>query len=143
MREEIYDYLRQYGFSQDEVNSIKDRNEKIYFAFISDITPNTDFLENLGFSKNEIISLINSNPFFITCSNKRRDAFNKIYMEDLEYTKEELKKMLLVNPYMYILSPIDVDILVKDLLKTYTKEELKNIILNNPNLLNGNEQGAE
>lgn len=143
MREEIYDYLRQYGFSQDEVNSIKDRNEKIYFAFISDITPNTDFLENLGFSKNEIISLINSNPFFITCSNKRRDAFNKIYMEDLEYTKEELKKMLLVNPYMYILSPIDVDILVKDLLKTYNKEELKGIILNNPNLLNGNEQGAE
>ena len=143
MREEIYDYLRQYGFSQDEVNSIKDRNEKIYFAFISDITPNTDFLEKLGFSKNEIISLINTNPFFITCSNKRRDAFNKIYIDDLGYTNEELKKMLLVNPYMYILSPIDIDVLLKDLLKTYTKEELKNIILNNPNLLNGNEQGVE
>ena len=143
MREEIYDYLRQYGFSKEELGSIKERNEKIYFAFIDDITVNIEFLENLKFSRVEIISLVNTNPFFLTCSTNRRNAFNKIYEDNLGYSKEEIKRMLLINPYMYILSPIDINILIKDLLKTYKKEELKDIILNNPDLLNGNEQGGE
>lgn len=139
MREEIYGYLREYGFSREELNMIEDKNEEIYFAIISNITNNISFLENLDLSKNEIISLINKNPFFITCSEKRKNAFNKIYIDTLELTNIDIKNMLLINPYMYVLSPVDIEILVNDLLKTYAKEELKKMLLSNPNLLNGSE----
>ena len=143
MREEIYDYLRQYGFSKEELDFLEEKNEKIYFANISNITNNISFLDNLNLSKKEIISLANSNPLFITTSEKRKQAFNEIYINKLELNSIDIKNMLLINPFIYNLSPIDINVLINDLLKTYSKEELKNIILSNPKILNGIEGGIE
>ena len=140
MREEIYQYLRNYGFTQDEAKALK-KNEEMYYAIMINITENIEFLENLGLTKEEVISIINTNPFLITCTKKRKDAFNKIYINSLGITKEEIKSMLFKNPYIYNLSPITVDILINDLLKTYSKEELKQEIINNPKLLNGKDLG--
>ena len=140
MREEIYQYLRNYGFTKEEVKALK-KNEDIYYAIMINITENIEFLEDLGLTKEEVISIINTNPFLITCTKKRKDAFNKIYINNLGITKEEIKNMLFINSYIYNLIPITVEILINDLLKTYSKEDLKQEIINNPKLLNGKDLG--
>ena len=51
MREEVYNYLREYGFTKEEVYSFEKENEKMFFTNLTEVNKNIDFLINKGFYK--------------------------------------------------------------------------------------------
>lgn len=136
MREEVYDYLREYGFTMEEVNGFQDENEKMFFTNLIEVNKNINFLVDKGLSKEDIMEVIRKNPFMITEKNNRLDALDNIYINKLRIDKEELKKLIIDNPYTYIESPIEIDKLIN-----YMKEHkcniktIKKFFLENPGLI--------
>ena len=45
MKEDVYQYLHDYGFSSIELDKIEDRNENIFFTSIKELRKNLTFLE--------------------------------------------------------------------------------------------------
>lgn len=102
MPEDIYIFLKNYGFTKEDLSSFETENEKIYFTNIDEIKKNIGFLLNKELSKNEIIQVIRKNPFMLTVKNNRLEAINKIYITDLHFKILELKKLILSNHDVYI-----------------------------------------
>ena len=136
MLDEVYEYLSKFGFNDEQLNKIEDENEMIFFANLNDVKNNIEFLESKNLTKEEIIDLINKNNFMITCSNKRKNAFEKIYVDELHLSNEEIKKMLLINPDIYIVSPIEIEQIIRYLLTKYSIEQIKELVLSNPMIIN-------
>ena len=55
MKEEIYEFLHDYGFSAIELNKIENENEEIFFTSISDVRKNITFLEEKYLEREDII----------------------------------------------------------------------------------------
>ena len=91
MKNEIYEYLINYGFNKDDLNKIEKENEDIYFISLNKIKENIVFFSDKGLNNIEIINLINSNPFNLTLSSKRKNAFDDIYIKKLNISNEEIK----------------------------------------------------
>ena len=109
MPEDIYIFLKNYGFTKEDLSSFETENEKIYFTNIDEIKKNIGFLLNKELSKNEIIQVIRKNPFMLTVKNNRLEAINKIYITDLYFKILELKKLILSNHDVYISSPVELN----------------------------------
>jgi len=136
MQEEVYDYLREYGFTMEEVNGFQDKNEKMFFTNIHEITKNINYLSNKGLNKEEIIKVLRYNPYMLTVKNNRLDALDEIYLNKLKLNSEELKKLIITNPYTYIESPIELDRLIEYLKENKcTEETIKKFFIDNPKLL--------
>ena len=71
MREEVYDYLREYGFSKEELTSFEKENENMFFTNLVEVNKNIDFLTNKRLIKEEIITVFRNNPFMITVKDNR------------------------------------------------------------------------
>ena len=136
MREEVYEFFKEYGFNRDEIHYFQDENEKMYFTNMIEVNKNIDFLINKGLNKEEVMHVFRKNPFMITVKNNRLDALDKIYLEDLKLTKDELKQLIINNPDTYISSPIELNKCI-DYLKEhhYSMNIIKNFLLNNPQLV--------
>ena len=78
MPEEVYNYLTEYGFSNEELDNFEEENEKMFFSSIDVVKNNISFLEGLGLNKEDIINVFRLNPFMITVGNNRITALNKI-----------------------------------------------------------------
>ena len=136
MQEEVYNYLREYGFTMEEVNGFQDKNEKMFFTNIHEVTKNINYLSNKGLNKEEIIKVLRYNPYMLTVKNNRLDALDEIYLNKLKLNESELKKLIIDNPYTYIESPIELDRLIKYLKENKcTEETIKKFFLDNPKLL--------
>lgn len=135
MYENVYSYLREYGFTKEEFNYFKDENEEIFFTNVEEITKNINFLINKGLNKEEVMNLIRKDPFMLTTKNNRLDALDKIYLEELKLNKEELKQLIINNPDTYIESPIEIQKIIDYLKKSKSIEEIKQIIINNPKFI--------
>lgn len=137
MREEVYDFLREYGFTKEEVNYFEDENEEMYFTNLVEVNKNIDFLINKGLNKEEIMQVFRADPFMITVKNNRLDMLDKIYLEDLKLNKDELKQLIIDNKDTYIASPIELNKCIEYLKEhNYTIEIIKNFLINNPQLVN-------
>ena len=137
MIEEVYDYLREYGFSKEEVNSFQDENEEMFFTNLEEIEKNINFLINKELSKEEILEVIKKDPYILTVKNNRLDYLEKIYKEILGLTKEEIHKLIINNADAYIISPIELEKIISYLKdNNYNKEKIKELILNNPATIN-------
>ena len=133
MREEIYDYLHEYGFKAIEIDRIENRNDNMFFTSIGEVRKNITFLQEKGLEKEEIIKLVNYNPFMLTEKNNRLEALDKIYYEDLKLSNEELKELIKNNGYAYIISPIEFNkILDYFRNRNYSIEIIKKFIFDNP-----------
>lgn len=108
MREDVYNYLREYGFTKEEVNSFEDENEKMFFTNLIEINKNIAFLTDRGFTKEEIMHIFKKNPFMITVKNNRLEALDKIYFDELQFDVNSIKKMIINNPETYTASPIEL-----------------------------------
>lgn len=135
MNEKIYNYLINIGFTEIELDTIEDQNELIFEAILQDITNNIDFLKQKDFNNNEIIQIIKTNPFMLTCTTNRKEYFNKIYIQKLGYKEEEIKDMLKRYPYLYTLSPLKVEKKINNYLESTSLETVKERIKNNPIVL--------
>ena len=136
MKEEVYNYLREYGFTKEEVCSFEEENEKMFFTNLIEVNKNIDFLKDKGLNKEEIMQVFRYNPFMITVKNNRLDALDKIYLEELSFTKEELKKIINDNPSTYTESPIELEKIIDRMKKLNCSiKTIKEILLENPKIL--------
>lgn len=132
MREEVYEFLREYGFSKEELTSFEKENEKMFFTNLVEVNKNIDFLTNKGLVKEEIINVFRSNPFMLTVKNNRLDALDKIYIEDLKFDINSLKTLIINNPETYTTSPIELEKNINYLKKhNCTMEVIRSFIINN------------
>ena len=136
MKEEVYNYLREYGFTKEEVYSFEEENEKMFFTNLVEVNKNIDFLINKGLNKEEVMHVFRKNPFMITVKNNRLDALDKIYLEELSFTKEELKKIINDNPETYTESSIELEKIIERMKKLNCSiKTIKEILLENPKIL--------
>ena len=136
MREEVYEFFKEYGFTRDEIHNFQDENEKMFFTNLVEVNKSIDFLKNKGLNKEEIMQVFRVNPYMITVKNNRLNALDKIYLEDLKLSKEELKKLIINNPDTYIVSVSELNENI-DYLKEHNCviEIIKNFFINNPQLI--------
>lgn len=136
MKDEVYEYLKKYGFNKDNLNKIEQENEDIYFIYLNKVRENINFFEGKGLNNKEIISLANINPFILTLSSKRKNAFDEIYINKLNLSNDQIKYLLNNNSNIYTCSPLEFDKIIDYLNKNYSIDNIKKIILNNPNIIN-------
>ena len=72
----------------------------------------------------------------ITVKNNRLEALDKIYLEDLNLTNEELKNLIIKNPDTYIVSVSELNNNI-DYLKEHNCniETIRNFLITNPQLI--------
>lgn len=136
MIEEVYDFLRQYGFSKEELETIENINDKIFFVSLNDIKKNIDFLLNKGLNKDEILDVFRKNIFMITVAQNRLKALDNIYVNNLEFDISSLKQLIKNNPEIYTLSPIELQKII-DYLKehNYNIGVIRDFILKNSKII--------
>lgn len=133
MREEVYEFFKEYGFTRDEIHYFQDENEKMFFTNLVEVNKNIDFLINKGLNKEEIMNIFRKDPYMITVKNNRLEELDKIYLEDLKFDSNSLKKLIIDNPDTYIASPIELNKIINYLKEHNCNiETIKNFIINNP-----------
>ena len=136
MREEVYEFFKEYGFTRDEIHYFQDENEKMFFTNLIEVNKNIDFLKNKGLNKEEIMQVFRYNPYMITVKNNRLEVLDKIYLEDLKLNKEELKQLIINNPDTYIVSVSEFNNNINYLKEhNCTIEIAKNFFITNPQLV--------
>lgn len=135
MKEDVYQYLHDYGFSSIELDKIEDRNENIFFTSIKELRKNLTFLEEKYLELEDIINLVNDNPFMLTEKNNRLEAIEEIYAR-IGFDSESLKKILRSNSRAYTLSPIELSKII-DFLKSRNcgYKEIREFFIKNPSVL--------
>lgn len=137
MPEEVYNYLTEYGFSNEELDNFQEANDKMFFASTDVVKHNISFLEGIGLNKEDIINILRINPFMITVGNDRIIALNKIYYEVLGFTDNDIKSLILNNPDLYIASPIELEKNINYLKdKKCNIDMIKKFIMDNPKVVN-------
>ena len=136
MREEVYNYLHEYGFSAIEIDKIEDTNDNMFDTNLKEIRKNITFLQEKYLDIENIIELVNENPFMLTEKNDRLEALDKIYNIELGLGYEELKDLMIKNSRTYTLSPMELQKII-DYLKehNYNIETIRNFILKNPQII--------
>ena len=109
MKEEVYDYLHEYGFSAIDIDKIEKENEDMFYTDISEVRKNITFLEEKYLESEDIINIINDNPFMLTEKNNRLEALDDIYNGILSFDYESLKTLIKNNPEAYTISPIELN----------------------------------
>ena len=138
MKDEIYEYLINYGFSKENIDKLEELNEDMYFVSLDKVKENLNFFTGKGLNNKEIISLANINPFILTLSSKRKNAFDEIYINKLNLSNEEIKYLLNINNNIYTCSPLEFDKIINYLNRDKNSSiiNIKKIILTNPNIIN-------
>ena len=137
MKDEVYNYLTEYGFSNEELDNFQEENDKIFFASIDVVKNNISFLEGLGLNKEDIINILRINPFMITVGNNRITALNKIYYEVLGFNNDDIKSLILKNADLYTASPIELEKNINYLKdKKCNIDMIKKFIMDNPKVVN-------
>ena len=136
MREEVYEFFKEYGFTRDEIHYFQDENEKMFFTNLIEVNKNIDFLKDKGLNKEEIMQVFRYNPYMITVKNNKLDALNEIYLDNLKLTNEELKNLIIKNPDTYIVSVSELNKNI-DYLKEHNCniEIIRNFLITNPQLV--------
>lgn len=110
MKENIFDYLKEYGFEKEDIFSFQDINDNLFFVDISLVTTNIKFFEDKELSKEEVINIIKNNPFLLTIGSKKKELLDNIYYNI--FTKEELKNLIINYPDSYIVNPLELKELI-------------------------------
>ena len=132
MREEVYNYLHDYGFSAIELDKIEEENESMFFTSVSEVRKNITFLEEKYLEQEDIINIINSNPFMLTEKTNRLEALDGIYGNELNIDYESMIKLIKNNPETYTVSPVELQKII-DYMKMngYNTEVIREFILKN------------
>lgn len=139
MLEEVYEYLYDYGFDDSEIDAIENENEQMFFTDLEEVRKNIAFLEGKFLTQDDIIDVINSNPFMLTEKDNRLDALEEIYNCVLEFDYESIIKLIKANPEAFTISPIELTKII-DYLKTkdYNIIEIKELFIKEPRLISMN-----
>ena len=138
MREEVYDFLKEYGFDSNDLNELEEVNDNVYFLKKENVSTLIKHFEEKGFSKEEIINIINNNINLITLSLNDIEEYDDIFLNYLNFNIDEYQT-LVNNLCIY-----DIEIrMIKEVInlleqKGYNNNKIKKLIVSNPNILNIN-----
>lgn len=136
MRENVYDYLYDYGFSSKDLDNILDGNEEMFFTNLEYVKKHISFLEEKGLETRDIINVINSNPYMLTDREVRFNYLDNIYYNDLEMDAESLKGLIINNPRTYSINPARLREIINYMKELgYSKKEIREFILVNYNVV--------
>lgn len=136
MIEEVYNYLRKYGFSKEELSYFEEINDNMYFTNLKEINKNIDFLTNKGLTKEEIIYIFKKNCFMLTEKDNRLELLDNIYINELELNNNLLKELIINNPDTYSVSPIELNKIINYLKENnFDKNKIINLIMKNPKII--------
>ena len=136
MREEVYEYLHDYGFSAIELDKIENENEEMFSTSISEVRKNITFLEDKHLDIEDIITIINANPYMLTEKDNRLEALEYIYDKVLQFDYEAMINLIKTNPEIYTISPIELKKIIDFLIsKNFTINSIKDLIINNPKII--------
>ena len=136
MRKDVFDYLRIITFTDDEINYIEDKNDNIFYVNLIHAKKIITILRDLGLDIENIRKVLTKNVFLITEHTEKINEINKIYLEDLKLTNEELKNLIIKNPDTYIVSVSELNKNI-DYLKEHNCniETIRNFLITNPQLV--------
>ena len=138
MREEVYDFLKEYGFDSNDLNELEEVNDNVYFLKKENVSTLIKHFEEKGFSKEEIINIINNNINLISLSLNDIEEYDDILLNYLNFNIDEYET-LVNNLCIY-----DIEIrMIKQVVnlleqKGYNNNKIKKLIVSNPNKLNIN-----
>lgn len=135
MIEEVYEYLINYGFGHDELKKFEKANEDLYFAGLKIVESNIEFLESKGIEKHEIVNIIRTNPFMLTCGSKKKKMLDEIYKRI--FTSEEIIDLIIRYPSFFTVNPLELNETIEYL--NSKKIDLKSFINSNPEILSFDE----
>ena len=136
MRDEVYDFLRNYGFSKEKLSYFEEINDNMYFTKLKEINKNIDFLTNKGLTKEEILFVVKNNCFMLTEKNNRLEALDNIYINDLGLSNNLIKEIIINNPDTYSISPIELNKIINYLKdNNFDKNKIINLIIKNPKII--------
>ena len=136
MCEEVYDFLRNYGFSKEELSYFEEINDNMYFTNLKEINKNIDFLTNKGLTKEEILYVVKNNCFMLTEKNNRLELLDNIYINELELNNNLLKEIIINNPDTYSISPIELNKIINYLKdNNFDKNKIISLIMKNPKII--------
>ena len=135
MKDEIYEYLKSFGFTDEDTKQIEKENTEIFYVNLKDVKDNIEFLLSKELIKTEIIGIIKRNPFMLTDEKNRREYYDKIYFNILKLNNQELKNLIKNNNDAYTSSPIELENIIKYLSNNYNNENIKEFILSNPKII--------
>ena len=132
MREEVYDYLYDYGFSSKDLDDILDGNEEMFFTNLTDVKKHISFLEDKHLEPREIIDVININPYMLTDREVRFNYLDNIYYNELEMDNKSLRELIINNPRTYSINPAKLREIIDYMMELgYSKKEIREFILVN------------
>ncbi len=136
MKSDVYYYLLDYGFDNDEIDKIEDVSDDIFFTNLLEVRKNIKFLEEKGLDVNEVIDAINYNPYLLTEKNNRLEAFDDIFYNTLLFNTDELKKLIIDNPDIYTASPIELKKIIKYMNDNgMSYKDIKNVFIKTPKVV--------
>ena len=131
MKEEVFEYLIEYGFDKEDLEEFLKINDKLFFANLDNIKNNINFFKDKELTKDEIINIIKEECFLLTISNKKKELLDNIYYNI--FNKDELKNLIITYPPSYVVNPLELEEIIN-----YIKDlgyNIKSIIINNKDLL--------
>ena len=131
MKEEVFEYLIEYGFNKEDLEEFLKINDKLFFANLDNIKNNINFFKEKELTKEEIINIIKEECFLLTISNKKKELLDNIYYNI--FNKDELKNLIITYPPSYVVNPLELEEIIN-----YIKDlgyNIKSIIINNKDLL--------
>lgn len=136
MREEVYDYLHDYGFNAIELNKIEKENEAMFFTSVSEVRKNIKFLEEKYLDNEDIVNIVNNNPFMLTEKDNRLEALDNIYSGLLRIDYESMIELIKNNPETYTSSPVELQKIIDFLKnKNCTIDTIRNLFIKNPRII--------
>ena len=136
MKSDVYYYLLDYGFNNDEIDKIEDVSDDIFFTNLLEVRKNIKFLEEKGLDINEVIDAINYNPYLLTEKNNRLEAFDNIFYNALLLNSNELRELIIENPDIYTASPIELKKIIKYMTDNgMSYKDIKRIFIKTPKIV--------
>ena len=133
MLDEIFDYLLEFGFTKEELRRFEDENSEMFEVDLKVVKDNIEFLFNKKLTKEEIIEVIKNDPFMLTDKKNRRDYYDKLYIDVLKLTDEEIKSLIKSNNDVYSASPVELEKIINYL--SGKNKDVKKMILSYPKII--------
>ena len=133
MLDEIFDYLLEFGFTKEELRRFEDENSEMFEVDLKVVKDNIEFLFNKKLTKEEIIEVIKNDPFMLTDKKIRRDYYDKLYIDVLKLTDEEIKSLIKSNNDVYSASPVELEKIINYL--SSKNKDVKKMILSYPKII--------
>ena len=137
MRNDVYAFLINFGFTREDSDYFQRENEEIYKLTLEKLIKNIAFLYSKDLTKEEIIFVFKKDPHMLLSADDILEELDKVYYGELMLSKDELYQLFINNPEIYTQSPVQQKYIIDYLKsKNYSKSVIKHWILANHKVLN-------